>query len=244
MKFGRLCKVFKTTIAAFTLALTGATGLLAIAAFTPRRWSFPADYPCQYKVYISSDGFHTNFFIPVETAIFNWRTQFNLDQIANRSSQNYRYLQFGWGDRRFYIETPTWEQVQLSNALRALFYWQNDSALFIKGHPTLPQLPSEQMQCVKLSEPHYLALMQFIQTTFKAGNWAQPHRLASGQDQASGFFAADGYYSIFNTCNSWTANGLRAAHVNTPLWAGLAQPVMMQLRNGCTCEVGANHQRQ
>jgi len=224
-------------IAVCAITLAGGATVLAIAAFTPRKWSFPENYPCQFKVYIASDGFHTNFFIPVETSAFNWRHQLNLDQIANRPSQAYQYLQFGWGDRIFYIETPSWDQVRPSNALRALFYWQNDSALFIKGHPTLPQIPSEQMQCVKLSEADYLALMQFIQGTFDWGDRAYPQRLASGQDQASGFFAANGHYSILTTCNSWTANGLRAANVNTPLWAGLAQPIMQQLRNGCSCEV-------
>jgi uncharacterized protein (TIGR02117 family) len=216
----------------------GLVTVLAIAAFTPRKWSFPADYACEITVYISSDGFHTNFFVPVETSVFNWRQYLNLDQIAHRPSQDYRYLQFGWGDRIFYIETPSWDQVHPTNALRALFYWHNRSALFIKGHPKLPPLPNEQMKCVKLSQADYLALVQLIQDTFARDNQAQPQRLASGQDQESGFFAAQGYYSVLNTCNSWTANGLRAANVNTPLWAGLAQPVMQQLRNGCVCEVG------
>ncbi|MDX2227988.1 MAG: TIGR02117 family protein [Leptolyngbyaceae cyanobacterium bins.349] len=227
----------KRAIAYTTVSIAGLAALLAIAAVTPRKWSFPANSACEFPIYISSDGFHTNFFIPVETTAFNWRQQFNLDQIANRSSQAYRYLQFGWGDRIFYIETPSWEQVRISNALRALFYWQNQSALFIKGHPHLPQLPEEQMKCVKLSRTDYLALMQFIQNTFEGSDRTPPQRLASGQDQESGFFAAQGHYSILNTCNSWTANGLRAANVNTPLWAGLAQPIMLQLRNGCSCSI-------
>lgn len=227
-------KWIKRSLVYSAATIVSVAALLAIAAVTPRKWSFPPNYACEFTVYVSSDGFHTNFFIPVETPIFNWRNQFNLDQIANRSSQPYRYLQFGWGDRIFYIETPSWEQVRLSNALRALFYWRNDAALFIKGHATLPSLPAAQLQCVKLDRADYLALMQFIQATFQ-GQHSQPTRLASGQDQQSGFFAANGNYSILNTCNSWTADGLRAANVNTPLWAGLAQPVMRQLRNGCDC---------
>lgn len=223
------------TIASAAAALGVGVGLLAIAAFTPRKWSFPEHYACEYKIYVSGDGFHTNLFIPVETNAFNWRNQLNLDQIANRPSQAYRYLQFGWGDRIFYIETPSWDQVQPTNALRALFYWQNESALFIKGHNAMPQL-NEQVKCLKLDRADYLALMQFIQDTFAKGDRAQPQRLANGQDGQSGFFAANGYYSIFNTCNSWTADGLRAANVNTPLWAGLANPLMRQLKNGCECE--------
>jgi len=225
----------RRTIAYTAATLATGAALLAIAAFTPRKWSFPENYACEYKIYVSGDGFHTNLFIPVETDAFNWRDHLNLDQIANRPSQDYRYLQFGWGDRIFYVETPSWNQVQPSNALRALFYWQNKSALFIKGHNTMPQL-NEQVKCVKLDRADYLALMQFIQNSFETGDRYQPQRLTSGQDGQSGFFAANGYYSVLNTCNSWTADGLRAANVNTPIWAGLANPLMRQIRNGCECQ--------
>ncbi len=216
--------------------IAGMVALFAIAVFTPRKWAFPQPYACEFPVYLSSDGFHTNFFIPVETTVFNWRTVFNLDVIANRPSPSYQYLQFGWGDRIFYTETPSWDQVKPSNALRALFYWNNDTALFIKGHNTLPHFPNEEMKCVKLDRTDYLALMQFLENTLQ-GNKANPHRIASGQDQDSGFFSANGKYSILTTCNDWTAQGLRVANVNTPLWGGLARPIMMQLRNGCDCQI-------
>jgi len=227
--------LFRKAIAYSVLTITGVVALLAIAALTPRKWKFPNNYACEFTLYISSDGFHTNFFVPVETAVFNWRTTLNLDELANQPGQGYQYLQFGWGDRIFYIETPSWDRVELTNALRALFYWNNSSALFVKGHPNLPEVPNEQMKCLKLDKTDYLALMQFIEGSFEIGDRGQKQRIASGQDQQSSFYAANGYYSILNTCNSWTANGLRAANVNTPLWGGLAQPVMFHLRNGCQC---------
>lgn len=226
--------VFKT-IAYVTVALVGFGALLAIAALVPRQWSVVREQNCEFTIYLASDGFHTNFFVPVKTPVFNWGDRLNLAEIANQSRQNYRYLQFGWGDRIFYVETPSWDQVKLSNALRALFYWRNESALFVKGHPALPHLPHEAVKCLRLNKDNYLALMNFIDTSFQTDDRGQKHRIASGQDQQSSFYAATGYYSSLNTCNSWTANGLRAANVNTPLWAGLAQPLMFHLRNGCEC---------
>lgn len=228
--------LFRKVLFYGVVTLVGCAALLAIAAFVPRKWSFPINDACKFKLYISSDGFHTNFFVPVETPVFNWRTRLNLDELAKQPGQSYQYLQFGWGDRIFYIETPSWDQVEPTNALRALFYWHNRSALFVKGHPNLPDIPNEQMKCLKLNKTDYLALMQFIEGSFETGDRGQKQRIASGQDQQSSFYAANGYYSILNTCNSWTANGLRAANVNTPLWGGLAQPVMFHLRNGCHCE--------
>lgn len=229
--------VFKA-IAYPTIALVGLGALLAIAALTPRKWSFVAEQNCEFTIYLASDGFHTNFFVPVQTPAFNWGNRLNLAEIANQSKLNYRYLQFGWGDRIFYVETPSWDQVKFSNALRALFYWRNQSALFVKGHSTLPHLPNEEIKCLRLNKRDYLALMNFIDNSFQTDHQGQKQRIASGQDQQSSFYAATGYYSVLNTCNSWTANGLRAANVNTPLWAGLAQPVMFHLRNGCECEEG------
>jgi hypothetical protein len=99
----------------------------------------------------------------------------------------------------------------------------------------VPQYPNEQLKCLRLGRTDYLSLMGFINNTFQLSPDGSKQRIGSGQDRESSFFAANGSYSILNTCNSWTADGLRAANVNTPLWGGLATPVMQQLRNGCEC---------
>ncbi len=209
--------------------------LLAIAAITPRKWFFAQTEPCEFTIYLTSDGFHTNLFVPVETTVYRWQDHLNLEAIGGTPAEPYRYLQFGWGDRHFYMETPSWNQVKPSEALRALFYWRNDTAIFVKGHSQVPQYPNEQLQCLRLGKTDFLALMNFIDGTFQRSADGQKQRLGSGQDRESSFYAAIGSYSILKTCNSWTADGLRVANVNTPLWAGLAPPIMQQLRNGCDC---------
>lgn len=109
--------------------------------------------------------------------------------------------------------------------------------MFVKGHTALPRHLNEDLKCVRLGKTDYLAMMTFIDRSFQTNLQGQKQRLGSGQDQQSGFYAATGYYSLLNTCNSWTANALQAANVNTPLWGGLAQPIMMHLQNGCICDV-------
>ncbi|MGI0486032.1 TIGR02117 family protein [Pantanalinema rosaneae CENA516] len=221
------------------LGCLGLIAVLTIAAITPRQWQIPPSHDCRFTIYITSDGMHTNFFVPVRTAIYDWSQQLDLEAIGNDAATNYRYLQFGWGDRLFYMQTPSWQEVRLTNALRALFYWRNAAAIFVKGHATAPQVGHEQVTCLHLSATNYLALMQFLQATFQTDAQGQVDRLGSGQDQQSSFYAATGFYSILYTCNSWTAEGLRAANINTPLWGGLAPPIMWHLRNGCEC-----HDRQ
>lgn len=217
------------------LASLGLVVVLTIAAITPRQWHIPPSHDCRFTIYITSDGMHTNFFVPIQTSVYDWSQQLDLEAIGRDPATDYRYLQFGWGDRIFYMGTPSWKEFRLTNALRALFYWHNSSAIFVKGHATPPQAGHESITCLRLSQTDYLALMHFLQTTFQTDAQGRVTRLGSGQDGNSSFYAATGFYSILRTCNSWTAEGLRAAHVNTPLWGGLAPAVMRQLRNGCEC---------
>lgn len=231
------CKVvLKHIILALVGGVVTGGALLAIAAITPRKWFFSQTEPCEFTIYLTSDGFHTNFIVPVETTAYRWQDHLNLETVGGSPVTSYRYLQFGWGDRRFYMETPSWNQVKPTEVLRALFYWQNDAAIFVKGHSQVPQYPNEQLKCLRLGRTDFLALMNFIDGTFQRSADSQNQRLGSGQDQKSSFYAAIGSYSILKTCNSWTADGLRIANINTPLWAGLATPIMQQLRNGCECK--------
>jgi hypothetical protein len=109
---------------------------------------------------------HTNLIVPVRTAVFDWSKHLDLDSVGGRSAKDYRYLQFGWGDRIFYMETPSWFQMSIPSAIRALLL-QNPSAIFVKGHPTVPHYPGESLKCVSLGNNDYLALMKFIESTFQ-----------------------------------------------------------------------------
>ena len=213
----------------------GTIALLTIAALTPRQWhasSPPAD--CQFTVYVSGDQMHTNFFVPVRTTAFDWNQHLNLATIGKQAAADYHYLQFGWGDRTFYVETPSWDQVSLPSAVRSLVL-QNPAALFVKGHTAVPHYPNETLKCVSLSKGNYLKLMHFIEASFQTDRQGNVQRISSGQDGDSSFYEANGHYSALKTCNSWIADGLRAADVNTPLWGGLALAVLHQLPASCEC---------
>jgi uncharacterized protein (TIGR02117 family) len=208
--------------------------LLAIAALTPRRWgNSPTPPGCGFLIYVLGDGMHTNLWVPVQSPLFDWNQQ--VGAVGRQPLSTYRYLQFGWGDRRFYMETPSWAQVRPTDALRALFAPQNAAALLLKGHTSPPQAGSETVRCLRLSQEDYVALMTFLEASFQRDAQGKTLRLGSGQDGDSSFYAATGHYSILRTCNSWTADALRQANANTPLWGGLAPAVMRQLQDSCTC---------
>ena len=212
-----------------------AIALLTVAALTPRQWhASPQPADCRFSVYVSGGAMHTNFFVPVRNEAFDWSQHLDLAALGKQASTNYRYLQFGWGDRIFYLETPSWDKINILSALRSLLL-QNPAALFVKGHPSVPQYSNETLRCISLSKGNYLKLMHFIKASFQT-NQGKPLRIGTGQDGDSSFYAATGRYSSLKTCNSWIAEGLRTADVNTPLWGGLAPAVMRQLNNTCECK--------
>lgn len=210
-------------------SLLVSVGLLVGAALFPRRWMIPASSDCQFPVYVVSDAMHVNLVLPVRTAVHDWNRLLP-------GAQRYRYLQFGWGDRIWYTETPSWEQAKWQDVARVLLYWNNSAAMLVVGQSEISRPAAATVQCLRLSQADYLALVRFITDSFERDPRQQIVRLSSTADAPNGFYAGTGRYSALRTCNSWAAEALQAANVNTPLWSGLAPPIRWQLRNGCTCD--------
>jgi uncharacterized protein (TIGR02117 family) len=212
--------------------------LLAIGYFTPVINCNNTQEKCDYSVCAIDDGMHINIVLPVSNNLVDWREFLNISAIGKDATDNYKYLTFGWGDRDFYIQTPTLAELNLITAVKALFL-PTPSTILVQGFAKLPQ--NRELKCVKVTKTDYLKLTQFIQNTFQFNSQNQPIRIANGHLSSSGFYAANGSYSILTTCNNWAAEALRKADVDTPLWAGLSSAVMLHF--GRTCECSINDQK-
>ncbi|MFB2934147.1 DUF2459 domain-containing protein [Aerosakkonemataceae cyanobacterium BLCC-F154] len=208
--------------------------LLAIGYFTPVINCNITQEKCNFSVCIINDGMHTNIVLPVSNEIVDWREFINISDIGKDTSANYKYLTFGWGDRDFYIQTPTLAELNLVTAIKALFL-PTPSTILVQGFAEIPR--NREVKCVKVTRKDYLELTQFIQNTFQLNPQNQPIRIANGHLSSSGFYAANGNYSILKTCNDWTAEALRKASVDTPLWAGLSSAVMLHFSRTCECSI-------
>jgi uncharacterized protein (TIGR02117 family) len=207
--------------------------LLTIGSVTPRRWSYVAQQRCDVKIFIASNGLHTNIIVPVATPGLKWSHSF-LSEVGDRPTASFRYLSFGWGDREVYLHTPTLADLTGERALKALFSLHNPSVMYVQGYDAIPQ--NWEIKCVGLNQANYRELTQFIVNSFQRGPQGKPIYLQQGYVAQSGFYVAQGSYSLINTCNSWTAEGLNQADVNTPLWGALAPMIMLHLPNHCNCE--------
>lgn len=223
------------------IALFGTLSLGVVTSLLPLQWGKPApSVDCRYAVYITGGTMHTNLIVPLQNDAYNWRHHLNVNAIGGNAT-DFRYLQFGWGDRAWYVETPAWSKINLLSGLRALFL-QNSAALFVMGHAQVPRNAGETLKCVRLSAADYQAMMQSIDRSFQTTNQGK-QQISLSRDRAGAFYEATGKYSLLHTCNSWTADALNAANVNTPVWSSFAPAVMNQIRNGCECKVSEKIQQ-
>lgn len=166
-------------------------------------------------VYILSNGVHTDIVLPVKNDLYDWSQKVKFEDTINKDATA-QLVAFGWGDKGFYLETPTWDDLKFSTAFKAASGLSTSAihATFYKGL-------KENAQCKRLlvSETEYMKLVGFINNSFEQDS---DRFLKIETDAVYGkndaFYEAKGSYSLFHTCNTWTNNVLKAGDQKAALW--------------------------
>ena len=198
--------------------------LLIISSFIPVGETAPCGND-PISIFIADNGVHIDIIVPVKTKACDWNDKLDVKQFW-KSNLECNYLAFGWGDRDFYINTPTWENWSLWLAFKALA-WPTPSIMHVKGYYNMRE--SGNVKEVKISKSNYLKLTAFISKSFKVDSHGNFQIADKGYGHNDAFFEANGNYTAFNTCNSWVKDALKEAKLKTPLWGGLASAIMYHL---------------
>ncbi|KIA88665.1 TIGR02117 family protein [Kaistella jeonii] len=172
--------------------------------------------PKNITAYILTNGVHTDLVVPIKSAEIDWSKEISFENTLSKRT-DFNYLSIGWGDKGFYLDTPTWADLKVSTAFKAAF-WLNESAM----HCTFYDKMTEGKDCKKIMLTHdqYLALIDFIQNKFDHDKNGNPILIKTdavyGKNDA--FYDAKGSYSFLNTCNTWTNNGLIVAGQKAAFW--------------------------
>ena len=159
-----------------------------------------------------------------------WQKYLALNNSHGASNSAYKYLSFGWGERNYYTNPPTQIKDKIFKGLQALFL-PNRSVIRVQRYRSIPlQL---EVECVGVSQSEYLKLMKFIKSYFQLSDLGEEIIVAYKPNANARFYEAKGTYSILRNSNCWTAEGLRTANINTPLWAGLSSAIMFHLSGHC-----------
>jgi uncharacterized protein (TIGR02117 family) len=175
------------------------------------------------EIWVSSNGVHTNIIVPANSKIISWKDFLKIDK-------NSEYVVFGWGEKEFYMNTPTWADLKLGTAIKAAF-WFNESVLQVYG---LSSKPSESENTIKiiLNTKQANKLNTYIYDTFALNSDGSPSEQIpeKGPGSLYKYYKAKGKYSMFFTCNNWTNRGLKESGVKNALWAPFDKSVLYQLK--------------
>ena len=193
--------------------------------------------PGSNYVYVVRQGLHTGFVVPASTI------QSQLPQLQDRFADT-PYLEFGWGDREYYQA----EEITSGLTMRAIF-WPSESVVKAVAIPERPDIhfSDNEVEVLCLDSRQYSMLIGFIEHSFYKDSDGSIMESKDGADEDSQFYKGEGHYYLMNTCNSWTARGLKSAGLNiSPAFKLTAGSIMgflsrhnkTQTRNSCQ-RVGA-----
>ena len=214
-------------IAGSLLALVTLVGLYVGVAAALMLWPANARAPAEppsIEAYVLSNGVHTDLVLPVRSAVIDWRALFD-PRDAKAPPLDAEFIAIGWGDRDFYLRTPTWADLTLRRAVGALF-GANASLLHVTW------LSRAQLRqgayAMPLSDAQYRRLIDHVRASLPAGRAIAISGAGYGAEDA--FYEALGSYHAFETCNTWTGRGLRVAGVPVSRWTPFDFNVVGRLR--------------
>ncbi len=159
------------------------------------------------SIYLNSNGIHLDIIIPknqIDSKLLNGLNYSKYDT----------YFSFGWGDKNFYLNTPTWNDLTFNNAFKALF--TNGSTLI---HLTRYSAIQEDWVEIKVNQDQLYKINQYINKTFYFDTIDNKILLNNkGYTNNDDFYEALGSFSIFKTCNSWVNSGLKKSDMKACLW--------------------------
>lgn len=170
----------------------------------------------EIPIYIYTNGVHTDIVMPVKNELHDWSTKIPFANTTSKKT-DYNFVGIGWGDKGFYLDTPTWADLKFSTAVKAAF-WMSESAMHTSFYNTM----TEASDCKKImiSKKQYEALVKFIDAKFDRdanGHYLLIPTKAVYSDNDA-FYDAKGSYSFLNTCNTWANDALKAAGQKAAWW--------------------------
>jgi uncharacterized protein (TIGR02117 family) len=170
----------------------------------------------EVTIYILSNGVHTDIVVPVKTDLMDWSQSILFEHTTGKDTTA-KFVGFGWGDKGFYLETPTWADLKFSVAFKAAFALST-SAIHATFHHQVQE--GEQCRKIQMGATEYKQLVDYISSGFKRTETGNLMYIATNANYGTtdAFYEAVGSYSLFHTCNTWANNALKACGQKAALW--------------------------
>lgn len=199
--------------------------LIALVGLIPVNNDFEPT-PDGVEIMVTSSGVHADFILPVRNEAVDWRQHLPASDFAGDVSGATR-VSFGWGNKEFYINTPTWADLKAKTALRAVF-WPSETCMhvFLWDEGTAPAGARK----TRISAEQYRRLVEYIRGSFRRDEGGRFLCVTGlGRRPNDAFYDAHGTYHAFDTCNCWVSRGLKVAGVRTGWFTPLPKTVSLYM---------------
>ncbi len=163
-------------------------------------------------IYLADNGIHADIIMPVRAQGLDWGPLFPSSDFA-AADPNARWIAFGSGEERVYLNTPTWWDLTPRTVSSALGGGRQVM------HVEYVSDPRYAVREIRLRPEEYRRLWAAIRADFLLDRNGRIQRIAHpGYGCCDAFYRAPGKHSALRTCNTWAAKWLRLAGVETSLW--------------------------
>ncbi|BDS15216.1 TIGR02117 family protein [Aureispira anguillae] len=214
LKLAKYSLIFIVVSIAFILNYLFFAWFLSTLTTTPRTYS--CDKP--HIIYASSNGVHMDLIFHKDLLDKNFLAE--LSPLEGRE-----YIAIGWGDKGFYLHTPSWAELKVSTAISAAFL---PSTTLM--HVTHYKAVNPKWKSIELCTEQLTKLNQFVEASFKR-NAANDLQILEGTGYRANdfFYEAKGNYTCLYTCNVWVNQALKKADVKTAVWSPFDKGIMKHL---------------
>jgi uncharacterized protein (TIGR02117 family) len=201
-----------------TPALYLVAALLGSLVPVNRGWTEPAKGT---TVYLADNGVHADVVMPVKAQGLDWAPLVARPVGADDA----KWIAFGSGEERIYLQTPTWWDITPRTIWSALTGGKR--VMHVEYVPD----PSYTARQIRLRPEEYRRLWAAIRADLALDERGRPQRLDHpGYGPFDAFYRARGKESALRTCNTWVAGWLRLAGVEASLWPPFVQGLVWRYR--------------
>jgi uncharacterized protein (TIGR02117 family) len=162
--------------------------------------------------------------MPVSAGGLDW-TKVVPKEGFRSSMRHSKWIAFGSGEERVYLDTPRWRDIRLSTIWAALTGGRRVM------HVEYVRDPAYSAREIRLRPEEYRRLWAAVRSDMTLDQRGRAKRLSNpGYGCCDGFFRTGGKASALRTCNSWVADRLRLAGVKTSLWPPFTQGLLWRYR--------------
>ena len=186
-----------------------------------RGWTEP---DAGITIYLANNGVHADLILPMRAQGLDWEPLLPLQHFAG-ADPNARWVAFGAGERRVYLDTPRWRDITLPTI------WAGLTGGERVMHVEWVADPRYATREIRLRPEEYRRLWAAIRAEFDLDQAGRPQRIDHpGYGPADAFYHGVGRASAINTCNQWLATRLRLAGVKAPLWSPFVEGLVWRYR--------------